>query len=217
MDVRDLRLLYDHRMSAVVDLAVNEVPAQLGREMIYCRIPLVDGEANSKELIETAIRIVATLVENGIRTVVACSAGMSRSPAIAAAAVAMMTKRSPDACLVEVVRGGPHDVSPGLWFAHQERLQSDRWGGTSHSKAGRVRTVGSSRTGVVGSVHFRKMFGRVGSGVMSTLRIWVNYLGGDPALSLFAPRRYALSRSESRHCQPQDYVLTKHELIAHWA
>jgi hypothetical protein len=53
MDARDLRLLHDHRIAAVVDLAGNEPPAQLTRDMIYCRIPIVDGDGNSNATIET--------------------------------------------------------------------------------------------------------------------------------------------------------------------
>ena len=115
LDARDLALLYEHQISAVVDLAVNEAPAQLGRDLVYLRIPLNDGYGNSDTLIKAAISNVAMLIENRVRTLVACSAGMSRSPAITAAAIANVTGRDPDECLREIVALGPHDVSPTLW------------------------------------------------------------------------------------------------------
>ena len=115
VDARDLRLLYDNRIAAVVDLAANEPPAQLARDMIYCRIPIIDGDGNPSEIIETAIRCVISLIENDIRTLVACSAGMSRSPAIAAAAMAIVARCPPDNCLTAITTSGPHDVSPVLW------------------------------------------------------------------------------------------------------
>jgi protein-tyrosine phosphatase len=115
MDARDVRLLYDHRIAAVVDLAVNEPPAHLARDMIYCRIPIDDGDGNSNAIITTAVRCVVTLIENDIRTLVACSAGMSRSPAIAAAEIAIVTGHSPDECLTAITTDAPHDVSPPLW------------------------------------------------------------------------------------------------------
>ena len=115
MDCRDLGLLSDNRIAAVVDLAANEPPAQLARDMIYCRIPIVDGDANPNAIIETAVRCVVTLVNNNIRAMVACSAGMSRSPAIAAAAMAILTKIQPDECLRTITSDAPHDVSPLLW------------------------------------------------------------------------------------------------------
>ena len=43
LDARDLRLLYRERIAAVVDLAAKEPPAQLGRDMIHFRTPLLDG------------------------------------------------------------------------------------------------------------------------------------------------------------------------------
>lgn len=46
MDARDLQLLDDNRIVALVDLAVNELPAHLARDMIYCRIPINDGDGN---------------------------------------------------------------------------------------------------------------------------------------------------------------------------
>ena len=110
MDARDLRLLYDNRIAAVVDLAVNEPPAQLARDMIYFRIPIIDGDGNSNAIIETAIRCVLTLIEKELRTLIACSAGMSRSPAIAAAAIALVTKQLPDECLTAIIAEVPHDV-----------------------------------------------------------------------------------------------------------
>ena len=115
MDARDLRLLYDHRIAAVVDLAVNEPPAQLARDMIYCRIPLVDGDGNTNAVIDMAIRSATTLVQNRIRTLIACSAGMSRAPSIGAAVVSVLTERAPDDCLVEIIADAPSDISPILW------------------------------------------------------------------------------------------------------
>ena len=115
IDARDLRLLYNHRIAAVIDLAVNEPPAQLARDMIYCRLPIIDGDGNSNTIIEAALRMGAMLIEREIRTLVACSAGMSRSPAIAAATVAIVTRTPPDDCLMNIVSDGPHDVSPILW------------------------------------------------------------------------------------------------------
>lgn len=114
-DARDVRLLAHNRIAAVVDLAINELPAQLARDMVCCRYPLHDGDGNPPVIIQMAVRCVVTLMENGIRTLVACSAGMSRSPAIAAVALAIFTRTSPDDCLTAITSHAPHDVSPTLW------------------------------------------------------------------------------------------------------
>ncbi len=116
-DARDLRRLYDHRIVAVVDLALNEPPAQLGRDMVYCRVPLCDGGGNSNAILEVAIRCVITLLSREMRTLVACRGGMSRAPAIAAAALAVSGQLPPDRCLTSITAGAPHDVCPALWSA----------------------------------------------------------------------------------------------------
>ena len=121
LDARDLRLLYDSGIRAVIDLAINEPPAQLGREFIYCRFPLNDGDGNSDALIMLAIRTIATLIRHEIPTLVACSAGMSRAPSIAAGAIALMTGSDPDDCLMQLITDAPNDVSPILW-THVKRV-----------------------------------------------------------------------------------------------
>ncbi len=111
-DARDLQLLYENDIAAVVDLAINEPPAQLAREMIYCRFPLTDGSGNSHALLELAIQTTVMLVGQELKTLVACSAGMSRSPCIAAAVIAIVTGEPLQECLIGVVKNSPHDVSP---------------------------------------------------------------------------------------------------------
>jgi hypothetical protein len=125
LDARDLRLLYDNGIHAVVDLAINEPPAQLGRELVYCRFPLNDGDGNSDALIILAIRTIAFLIRQQIPTLVACSAGMSRAPSIAAGSISLLTGRDPDECLKQLITKAPNDVSPILW-THVKRLSKPR-------------------------------------------------------------------------------------------
>jgi protein-tyrosine phosphatase len=115
VDARDLRLLYANEIAAVVDLAANEPPAQLGRDLIYCRIPLVDGGENSDALLDMVIGTTRLLLRQKFRTLVACSAGMSRSPAIAAAIISLETGAPAEECLARIATMGPHDVAPDLW------------------------------------------------------------------------------------------------------
>jgi hypothetical protein len=114
-DVRDLRSVLAADIAALVDLAINEPPATITRELIYCRFPLVDGEGNAPWLVRAAIEATAGLLRTQTPTLVYCASGMSRSPAIASAAIAILTNRSPEECLLEVVHGGPRDLSPALW------------------------------------------------------------------------------------------------------
>jgi len=115
LDARDVRRLYELEISVVVDLAMDEPPAQLGREIVYCRFPLVDGAGNPDWLLRAAIETTSRFVQSEVKTLVACSGGMSRSPAIVAAVLALQMGKSPEDCLLELVAGHPHDVSPLLW------------------------------------------------------------------------------------------------------
>ena len=120
LSVTGLQAVYDHGIEAIVDLAINEPIPQLSRELIYCRFPIVDGEGNRPELLKLAVTTTGGLIRSATPTLVFCSAGMSRSPAIAAAALAVATGESPADCLAEVTAVGPKDLSPPLW---QDLLQ----------------------------------------------------------------------------------------------
>ncbi len=64
-----------------------------------------------------AIHTLVRLLKNEVPTLVYCSAGMSRSPALTAAALSIVQGGSPEEKLKQIVAGRPHDVSPQLWEA----------------------------------------------------------------------------------------------------
>jgi protein-tyrosine phosphatase len=113
-DARDLRAVLAAGIDALVDLAVEEPPAKLTREIVYARFPLVDGSGNAEWLLRAALVTTTCLLRERTPTLIFCGAGMSRSPAVAAGALALHTGRPPEDCLAEVLRGGPGDVSPAL-------------------------------------------------------------------------------------------------------
>ena len=113
-DARTLVPLLDLEIQAVVDLAIEERPAELTREMIYFRIPLLDGAGNSTAQLKLAVDAVTRLLRQEIKLLVSCSAGLSRSPAIAAAALAQREGGSLRGALAKLAQTGIHDVSPGL-------------------------------------------------------------------------------------------------------
>ncbi len=113
-DGRDAQAIFDAGIVAVVDLAAEEPSAGLPRGLVYCRFPLADGAGNPAWLLAAAVDGVAHLITAGVPTLVACSAGMSRTPAVAAAALARCRGVSLAAGLTIVAAAGPADVSPGL-------------------------------------------------------------------------------------------------------
>ncbi|HVU88791.1 MAG TPA: dual specificity protein phosphatase [Pirellulales bacterium] len=115
IDARDITGVLDHGIVAVVDLAMEEPSIHYPRDIMYCRVPLVDGSGNRPEIIRAAVDITAGLIDSKIPTLVACGAGMRRSPIIIAAALTMLDGRSLEQALEDITAGVAHDVSTSLW------------------------------------------------------------------------------------------------------
>ena len=115
-DARDLKRLLETGVVAVVDVAMEELPAQLPRDRIYCRFPLIDGSGNDEAVLRQAVLTTFNLLAAGIPTLVACSAGLSRSPTIAAFALASHLKMtSIEALTILSKTATALDVSGAFW------------------------------------------------------------------------------------------------------
>jgi hypothetical protein len=119
-DVRDLRGIHAAGILAVVDLAIDEPSASVTLELVYCRFPLIDGTGNPRWLVRAAVETVACLLRCDTPTLVSCGAGMSRSPCIAAAAIARVRGCPTSEGLAIALQSAAADVSPGLWAEVQE-------------------------------------------------------------------------------------------------
>jgi hypothetical protein len=114
-DGQNFKALFDHGVRAVVQLAWEEPPLMLPRELILLRVPLADGPGNRPELLRLAITTIAGLLREQVSMLVCCGAGVSRAPAVAAAGLARFTGRSLRDCLQEVTRHRHADVQPALY------------------------------------------------------------------------------------------------------
>src|SRR5438270_12891944 len=112
---RDARGVLASGIRALVDLAVNEPPTAVHRELVYCRFPLVDGSGNDPWLLRAAVEVTASLIRSRTPTLVFCGVGMSRSPAVVAAALAVAEGRSPQRCMEQVSGVGVTAVVDTLW------------------------------------------------------------------------------------------------------
>jgi protein-tyrosine phosphatase len=112
IEARDLKRVLDLGVEAIVDLAMQELPLPVTRELVYLRIPIVDGGENDRRRLACAVDAVVQLVRRQVPTLVCCSAGMSRSPAVVAAALSIVHHRPPDEVLAEIAARMPHDLSP---------------------------------------------------------------------------------------------------------
>ncbi|MBL4883737.1 MAG: dual specificity protein phosphatase family protein [Planctomycetaceae bacterium] len=119
---RNLTGVYELEIEAIVDLAIEEPPVSLSRDLVYCRIPIVDGAGNSTGRIRFAVDSVIKLITLGIPTLVACSAGLSRSPAIVAASLAVHENIDIRKSLANITESGPCDVHPGLLLDIEKML-----------------------------------------------------------------------------------------------
>jgi protein-tyrosine phosphatase len=114
-DARNVSEVLNAGIKAVIDLAIEEPPIQFPRDITYARLPLLNGVGNDPAVIRAAVSMTATLITGRVPTLVACSGGMSRSPAIVAAALAVVRGTPMDEALRDLASHGPHDLVPGLW------------------------------------------------------------------------------------------------------
>jgi hypothetical protein len=124
-EARDVKAVLGLGIAAIVDLAAEETPIPLPRDVVYCRFPLVDGEGNVPAVIQSAIDTTLSFIRGNVPTLVACDGAMSRSPAIVAAAIAVLEGVSPEQALEQVAAAGPHDVSTSFWSEVRRATQSN--------------------------------------------------------------------------------------------
>lgn len=123
-DRRDIRGVLHAGIRAMVDLALEEPQVAVTRELTYCRFPLLDGADNPPWLLGAAVDTIAALLRFDVPTLVCCGAGMSRSPALATAAIATIRGLQLGDVFDEIGAAiGPADVSPGL-IADLQRLHT---------------------------------------------------------------------------------------------
>jgi hypothetical protein len=125
-DGRDYPAILDTGIRAVVQLALEEPALQPPRDLLYCRIPLLDSLGNRDDTLFLAVRTVADLLRRRVPTLVCCGGGMSRAPAVAAAALALVEQAPPEECLRRLAeQHHPTDVTPGLWNEINELLLTE--------------------------------------------------------------------------------------------
>ena len=114
-DVRNPRQVLDAGIAALVELGAEEPIVAMPRDLIYCRFPLVDGPGNATDLLRLSIQTIVVLLRANVPTLIYCNAGISRSPAIAAAALALVLQKKPEETLRRLADLHPLDVTPALW------------------------------------------------------------------------------------------------------
>jgi predicted protein tyrosine phosphatase len=93
-DAGDQSLLAEHRISVIVSLTHAEPDPGFPTDVTVVRLPMMDGPQNDHQTFLGAVSETVTRWEAGNRVLVHCSAGASRSPAVAATAVSLSTDRT---------------------------------------------------------------------------------------------------------------------------
>lgn len=123
---RDPRTIFASGITTVVELAMEEPPARLAREMCQLRFPLSDGGGNPRSLLALTLRTVAALLRTETPTLLCCSMGMSRTPATAAFALELATGVPATQILQEIRARTVCDVSPALWAEMMDAMAAAR-------------------------------------------------------------------------------------------
>jgi predicted protein tyrosine phosphatase len=93
-DAGDQSRLAEHRISVVLSLTHAEPETGFPADVTVVRLPMMDGPRNDHQTFVRAVNEAVTRWEAGNRVLVHCSAGASRSPAVAATAVSLSTDRT---------------------------------------------------------------------------------------------------------------------------
>jgi protein-tyrosine phosphatase len=115
VEAGDVRAILDLGVQAVVDLAAEEEPIRYPRDILMLRYPIVDGAGNPRWLLESIVSSLHGLLANEIPTFVYCRAGLSRSPAFCAAALARFRNVSMEEAIAQMFGNRSFDVSTALW------------------------------------------------------------------------------------------------------
>ena len=115
IEIRDMQLIANSKVAAIVDLALEEKPAQPPRHLSYLRFPLSDSNANDILTLALSVNTICQLVENEVPTVVACSAGLSRAPTVTAFALAKHLGDDPSTVVQRVAKMKQLDINPLFW------------------------------------------------------------------------------------------------------
>ncbi len=113
-DLRDWKRLYELEIRAVFQVAYEETLPTLPHDLVVCRFPLVDGDENPPERLELAVATLTRLLDQGFACLVCCQAGLSRSPAVVALALARHTRQPFEVGLELVARQIACGIHPGL-------------------------------------------------------------------------------------------------------
>ncbi|RJX51893.1 dual specificity protein phosphatase family protein [Halonotius pteroides] len=112
-DASDEVLLQKHGVDTVVSLTHSNPKTG---DITRVDVPMIDGPQNSYQAFAEAVETVVEQRENGQRVLVHCSAGSSRSPSVAAAAISNLTETDLKDVFNQVIERRSETDPHEAWF-----------------------------------------------------------------------------------------------------
>lgn len=117
---RDLKLVKEHRICAVLDMVAEfEAPSKLreSQDLAYIAIPVLDGSIPTIAQLEKGAQFLARSVENNAPALVHCTFGHGRSATMAAAALIRMGDAEDPAQALEILGR----LKRRIWLSREQK------------------------------------------------------------------------------------------------
>ena len=101
-DAGDKALIQEHSIVNIVSLAHSEPDGGFPSELTVKNVPMLDGPRNDQQRFDQAVTLVLECLKTGDNLLVHYSAGASRSPAVAATALALYDEIGLEAAFEQV-------------------------------------------------------------------------------------------------------------------
>lgn len=103
-DAGDKALIREHSISVIVSLTHSKPDDGFPSDLTVENVPMRDGPRNDQQRFGRAVTYVLSCLKTGDSLLVHCSAGASRSPAVAATALALYDEIGLEAAFEQVVK-----------------------------------------------------------------------------------------------------------------
>lgn len=113
-DAGDKALMCEYGVEAIISLTHDSPDDGFHSDLEVVRLPMKDGPQNDQQVFEQAVIHVLSRLRAGDNVLVHCSAGASRSPAVAATALALYKEVGLETALEQVANrrnaADPHEA-----------------------------------------------------------------------------------------------------------
>jgi protein-tyrosine phosphatase len=103
-DAGDHALIREHSIATIVSLTHSDPDGGFPSDLTVKNAPMMDGPRNEQQSFDRAVSYVLSCLKTGDNLLVHCSAGASRSPAVAATSLAIYNKIRLEAAFEQIAK-----------------------------------------------------------------------------------------------------------------